>query len=47
MMAIANQDDCFKEEFKRYKKKKPGVHLKNVIDFRQPEKFKKEVQAAY
>lgn len=42
----ASLQDCFKEEFKRYKKKS-GVDLKDVIDFRDPEKFKNEVHRLY
>ena len=30
--------DCFKEEFKRYKKK--STDLTEVLDLRNPEKFK-------
>lgn len=38
---MAEGADLFKEEFKRYKKR--SADLSDVIDFRNPEKYKGEV----
>lgn len=41
--AGSEQQDCFKEEFKRYKKR--SADLRDVIDFRHPEQFVEEVSS--
>lgn len=41
--AGTEQQDCFKEEFKRYKKR--SADLRDVIDFRYPEQFVEEVSS--
>jgi len=41
MAAECEQQDCFKEEFKRYKRR--SVVYTDVIDFRYPELFTGEV----
>ena len=41
--AGSEQQDCFKEEFKRYKKR--SADLRDVIDFRYPEQFVEEVSS--
>ena len=41
--AGSEQQDCFKEEFKRYKKR--SADLRDIIDFRHPEHFVEEVSS--
>ena len=43
MATESEQQDCFKEEFKRYKKR--SADLRDVIDFRHPEQFVEEVSS--
>ena len=41
--SAASEQDCFKEEFKRYKKRSAAADLDDVIDLRDPERFRDEV----
>ena len=43
MATGSDQQDCFKEEFKRYKKR--SADLRDVIDFRHPAQFVEEVSS--
>lgn len=42
-MSVHQEQDLFKEEFKRYKKRSEAIDLADVMDFRNPGRFTEQV----